>query len=119
LFLPQRTDLLHAPRRLVRLGLRGPVAGCYSTGVHQRPVKSSHLPRCHLHPKYEGFMRRRNFAPASALFILGSLALGCRSDSKSTAKAAAPPPLVAIIEVSAEDVPIYHEYAAQTYARDM
>ena len=64
-------------------------------------------------------MRRRNFAPASALFILGSLALGCRSDSKSTAKAAAPPPLVALIEVSAEDVPIYTEYAAQTYARDM
>jgi membrane fusion protein (multidrug efflux system) len=30
-----------------------------------------------------------------------------------------PPPAVSVIEVQAEDVPIYSEYAAQTYARDL
>jgi membrane fusion protein (multidrug efflux system) len=29
------------------------------------------------------------------------------------------PPSVSVLEVSAEDVPIYSDYAAQTFARDM
>ena len=53
-----------------------------------------------------------------ALVLPALLLSGCGSDTKSTSAAAAPPPVVAVIEVQPEDVPIYSEYAAQTYARD-
>ena len=45
---------------------------------------------------------------------------GCQS-TPSTARAAPslPPPAVTVIEVAPEDVPIYGEYAAETFARDM
>ena len=43
----------------------------------------------------------------------------CGSDAKNHPAAAPPPPVVSVIEVQAEDVPIYNEYAAQTYSRDM
>src|SRR5688500_204688 len=47
------------------------------------------------------------------------LAVAC-SNSQGHAPAAAPPaPEVSVIEVTAEDVPIFSEYAAQTFARDM
>src|SRR5688572_30011441 len=47
------------------------------------------------------------------------LAVAC-SASQGHAPAAAPPaPEVSVIEVTAQDVPIYSEYAAQTFARDM
>ncbi len=48
------------------------------------------------------------------------LTVACRSEGKG-AKAASlpPPPLVSVMEVSAQDVPIYAEYTAQTYARDL
>src|SRR5580700_10905255 len=47
--------------------------------------------------------------------------IGCQSSAPKTASAAggAPPASVSVIEVKAEDVPIYSEYAAQTFARDM
>jgi len=47
------------------------------------------------------------------------LAVAC-SNSQGHAPTAAPPaPEVSVIEVTAQDVPIYSEYAAQTFARDM
>ncbi|MGA8029912.1 MAG: efflux RND transporter periplasmic adaptor subunit [Bryobacteraceae bacterium] len=55
---------------------------------------------------------------AVALAALFSLA-GCQSSSKAQGSMAFPPPPVSVIEVQAEDVPIYGEYAAQTFARDM
>jgi membrane fusion protein (multidrug efflux system) len=45
--------------------------------------------------------------------------LSCQSDSKAQGRMAFPPPPVSVLEVQAEDVPIYNEYAAQTFARDM
>lgn len=56
-------------------------------------------------------------ATVALLFLL----IGCQSSAPKTASAAAaaPPASVSVIEVKAEDVPIYSEYAAQTFARDM
>src|SRR5258707_4506870 len=46
--------------------------------------------------------------------------VGCQSIPGTTKAAGAmPPPAVAVMEVSAQDVPIFSEYAAQTFARDM
>jgi membrane fusion protein, multidrug efflux system len=45
--------------------------------------------------------------------------LSCQSDSKAQGRMAFPPPPVSVLEVQAQDVPIYNEYAAQTFARDM
>ena len=54
------------------------------------------------------------------LTVTGSaLTLACRSGSPTSSAAAYPPPLVTVTKVSAENVPIYSEYAAQTFARDM
>jgi membrane fusion protein (multidrug efflux system) len=50
-------------------------------------------------------------------FSLFSLA--CQKNSASASAAGPPPPLVAVITVKTEDVPIFNEYAAQTYARDL
>jgi len=43
----------------------------------------------------------------------------CESTSKAQSGMAFPPPSVSVVEVQAQDVPIYGEYAAQTFARDM
>jgi hypothetical protein len=45
--------------------------------------------------------------------------VSCQSDSKAQGRMAFPPPPVSVLEVQAQDVPIYSEYAAQTFARDM
>jgi membrane fusion protein (multidrug efflux system) len=45
--------------------------------------------------------------------------VSCQSDSKAQGPMAFPPPPVSVLEVQAQDVPIYSEYAAQTFARDM
>src|SRR2546421_12921425 len=45
--------------------------------------------------------------------------VSCQSASKAQGHMAFPPPPVSVLEVQAEDVPIYGEYAAQTFARDM
>jgi membrane fusion protein (multidrug efflux system) len=52
-----------------------------------------------------------------ALFLLLT---SCQSAPKTASAAASPPASsVSVIEVKAEDVPIYNEYAAQTFARDI
>lgn len=62
----------------------------------------------------------RSLAIGSAIVaLLCLIVVGCRSDGKSAAHAAPPPPPVTFIEVGLEDVPLYHDYAAQTYARDL
>ena len=54
-----------------------------------------------------------------AVLVLATywFAVGC-SDT-TTAAPSLPPPSVSVIEVTSEDLPIYSEYAAQTFARDM
>ncbi len=52
-------------------------------------------------------------------FLLVVSLSGCQSGPKSTQAASFPPAPVAVLEVQPQDVPIYSEYAAQTYARDM
>ncbi len=55
-----------------------------------------------------------------AVIIAGVLGLSaCQSASKAQGQMAFPPPPVSVVEVQAQDVPIYSEYAAQTFARDM
>ena len=52
--------------------------------------------------------------------LLATIALsGCQSSSKAQNRMTLPPALVSVVEVHAQDVPLYGEYAAQTYARDM
>ena len=54
----------------------------------------------------------------AGLITLCLATAACQSANK-TASAAPPLPLVSVIEVHPEDVPIYHDYAAETYARDL
>jgi membrane fusion protein (multidrug efflux system) len=56
------------------------------------------------------------FAGAVATLLVCA---GCQSPSTTKAAAALPPPAVTVIEVAQENVPIYSEYAAQTFARDL
>jgi membrane fusion protein, multidrug efflux system len=63
---------------------------------------------------------------SSGVFILRAAALigcaasiSCGGGAKSQGPAQMPPPLVSVVEVHPEDVPIYSEYTAQTFARDM
>ncbi len=59
-------------------------------------------------------------SPAVFIVVAVSLVtLSCQGTSEAQKPAAPPPPLVAVITVKAEDVPIFNEYAAQTYARDL
>lgn len=56
---------------------------------------------------------------ACALFVC-AITSACQSTPSSTRAATAAPALgVTVVEVAAEDVPIYSEYAAQTFARDL
>lgn len=56
--------------------------------------------------------------PLIAILALSVFTAGCQSESR--ANAGPPPPApVAVIHVSQEDVPIYTDFAAQTYARDL
>lgn len=60
--------------------------------------------------------------PVVSLFLLLTAAfttVSCESTSKAQGGMAFPPPPVSVMEVQAQDVPIYAEYAAQTFARDM
>jgi membrane fusion protein, multidrug efflux system len=52
------------------------------------------------------------------LVTFAILATGCSGSTKADATPP-PAPSVAVIEVTAQDVPIFVEYAAQTFARDM
>jgi membrane fusion protein (multidrug efflux system) len=63
------------------------------------------------------FCRSQHVAFAVLVIATSWLAAGC--GSATNAAPSAPPPSVSVVEVTAEDVPIYSEYAAQTFARDM
>src|ERR1700730_3913731 len=54
------------------------------------------------------------FAPIAVLLAT----LGCQSAAQTTKSGPPPAPPVLVTEVRAQDVPIYSEYPAQTYARD-
>jgi membrane fusion protein (multidrug efflux system) len=57
----------------------------------------------------------------SAAFLLSALTLsGCSSQAKQQADSQAPPaPTVEVVTVAPQDTPIFSEYPAQTYARDL
>jgi len=59
----------------------------------------------------------------AALGILMGAALGavsCASSSEAAKATGGPPPAsVSVVEVKSEDVPLYSDYAAQTFARDL
>jgi membrane fusion protein (multidrug efflux system) len=61
----------------------------------------------------------RIYAGAIALFLAGLVLTGCQSTSKAEGAGGFPPALVSVVEVQPQNVPIYGEYAAQTFARDM
>ena len=57
---------------------------------------------------------------AACIVVAGSLlAAGCSASAQRSGTAEAPPPLVLVTEIQPRDVPIFSEFAAQTYARDM
>ena len=49
--------------------------------------------------------------------LIGTVA--CNSAGKTKPTNAPPPPVVAVMQVSPEDAPIYSDFSAQTYARDL
>jgi len=53
-----------------------------------------------------------------SISMLAILLIACGNQT-TAAVSAPPPPTVAVIDTRVEDVPIYSEYAAQTFARDM
>ena len=66
----------------------------------------------------------RNGAPmvraAGCLGLLAAICLaGCAASGQKTGPGQAPAPTVVVMDVAAADVPVYSEFAAQTYARDM
>ncbi|MGA2117098.1 MAG: efflux RND transporter periplasmic adaptor subunit [Bryobacteraceae bacterium] len=57
---------------------------------------------------------------AGSFGLLGAILLaGCAASGQKPGPAQAPPPAVEVMEAEAADVPIFSEFAAQTYARDM
>lgn len=68
-------------------------------------------------------MRFNAVVPTVSLCALCLAALcfaGCKGKSAAPSQAAAPPPpAVSVLEVALEDAPIYSEYVAQTFARDL
>jgi membrane fusion protein (multidrug efflux system) len=65
-------------------------------------------------------LRPRSLWPAAALLLIAAaLSAGCSSIAQTNAaNGQPPPPLVDVIDVAAADVPIYSEFAAQTFARN-
>ncbi|HMD70768.1 MAG TPA: efflux RND transporter periplasmic adaptor subunit [Bryobacteraceae bacterium] len=55
---------------------------------------------------------------AAALLLATVLLQGCTASGQRSGPASAPPPLVTVMEVQARDVPIFSDFAAQTYARN-
>lgn len=59
-------------------------------------------------------------AGATALLIIaGALTTSCGKKGNAQPGVQLPPPNVLVIEVRAQDIPIYSDYTAQTFARDM
>ena len=61
---------------------------------------------------------RRALSLAVALLPI-LISLGCRSDPRASAAPSMPPFTVSVLEAKPEDVPIYKDYVAETFARDM
>jgi membrane fusion protein (multidrug efflux system) len=55
---------------------------------------------------------------ATAVLLATVLLQACTASGERSAAAGAPPPLVTVMEVQARDVPIFSDFAAQTYARN-
>ena len=58
-------------------------------------------------------------ATASLGLLAVILLAGCSGSGQKTVSAQAPPTTVVVMDVASSDVPIFSEFAAQTYARDM
>src|ERR1035437_3415091 len=57
---------------------------------------------------------------AAVVLLLVTVFLpGCTASGERSGPASAPPPLVTVMQVQARDVPIFSDFAAQTYARNM
>src|ERR1017187_1304553 len=57
---------------------------------------------------------------AAVVLLLVTVFLpGCTASGERSGPASAPPPLVTVMEVQARDVPIFSDFAAQTYARNL
>jgi membrane fusion protein (multidrug efflux system) len=54
-----------------------------------------------------------------ALALTSIILAGCSSQAQQTKGQAPPPPTVEVVTVAAQDTPIFTEYPAQTYARDL
>jgi membrane fusion protein, multidrug efflux system len=54
-----------------------------------------------------------------ALLLVAVLLQGCTASGARSGPAGAPPPLVSVMEVQPRYVPIFSDFAAQTYARNM
>jgi membrane fusion protein (multidrug efflux system) len=59
----------------------------------------------------------RTLAALLLIVLGGVISVAC--GTKATAVAAPPPPEVGVVQVTGEAVPVYREYPARTYARDM
>ena len=55
---------------------------------------------------------------ATALLLATVLLEGCNASGQRSGPAGAPPPPVTVMEVQVRDVPIFSDFAAQTYARN-
>ncbi len=62
--------------------------------------------------------RRPQLMLAALVIATCWLAAGCGDTTNANAAPSMPPPTVSVFEVTGQDVPIYTEYAAQTFARD-
>lgn len=65
------------------------------------------------------FIARERAARLAPAAVLSMLLLGCQVPAKASDTTAPPALPVEVVTVSSEHAPIYKEYAAQTFARDM
>jgi membrane fusion protein (multidrug efflux system) len=63
--------------------------------------------------------RERKIYFIFAVIILAACFVAAACSDSTKAAPSTPPPKVSVLEVAAEDVPIFSDYAAQTFARDM
>ncbi|MCU1261414.1 MAG: efflux transporter, family, subunit, partial [Bryobacterales bacterium] len=72
------------------------------------------------HPNEANLTKLKMYLCASGALLASSLSLSCNTKAGAANQAMAmPPPTVSVVEVGPHDVPIYSEYAAQSFARDM
>jgi membrane fusion protein, multidrug efflux system len=63
--------------------------------------------------------RLRCWAGGGAVILSAALWTGCAAHGQRPGPAEAPPPTVLVVEAQAADLPIFADFTAQTYARDM